>query len=433
MFVNVENLSAVKKKISIEIPAERVSREVESVYEKIRKNATVKGFRKGKVPQPVIEKYYSDQMEADVLKNLINESYFAALTDHKLLPVSKPDFESDPLVLGGSFKYSVTFETAPDIALQDYRGLAVEKRMYVPDEKVLDGRLKEIQDGMAQVKALEEVRPAAVGDFAVIDFKGFLAGVPFEHGAAEDYTLQLGSNHFIPGFEEQVVGMQPGERRDITVTFPAEYGSKDLAGKEVVFDVTLKELKVKELPVLDDDFARQLGAFDTLAALKNKLTDLFQQEEAQKIDAELRDAVVKALIAKHEVEVPEALVEKQQNVLVENMKHNLAAKNLNFAMIGTSEEKIREQSRDVAVSQVKGSLLLAAVAEKEIISVDEACLEEKVRDIAAQANKDFEVVMGFYNQNLYAKDTLVMQLREDKVIDFLLEQATVTEVARQAE
>ncbi len=280
---------------------------------------------------------------------------------------------------------------------------------------------------MAQVKAIEEARPVAMGDFAVIDFKGFLDGVPFERGEAQGYMLEIGSNHFIPGFEEQVVGMQPGEQRTITVTFPVEYGSKDLADKEVTFEVSLREIKIKELPQLDDEFAKQLGAFETLNDLKNKLADLYRQEEVQKIESEVRDAVVKALIARHDFEVPESLVEKQQNVLVENMKHNLAAKNLTLAMIGTSEEQIREQSKAVAVSQVKGSLLLAAVAEKENIAVDDATLEEKVRDIAAQANKDFEAVMGFYAQNSYARDTLVMQLREDKVIDLLLGQANISD------
>lgn len=427
MLVNVENVSSVKKKVSVEIPQDRVALEVEKVYESIRKNTAIKGFRKGKVPQNLIEKYYGGQMESDVVKNLIQESYFSVLTEHKILPVSAPSFESDPLVIGQSFKYTVTFEVAPEIALQDYHGLTVEKRAFLADDAVVDGRLKEIQAGMAQVKALDDARPAALGDFAVIDFKGFLDGVPFERGEAQGYVLELGSNHFIPGFEEQIVGMQVGEQRVIKVTFPADYGSQELAGKDVTFEVSLNEIKIKELPELDDDFAKQLGAFENLDELKNKLADLYRQEEVQKIDSEVRDAVVKALIARHDFEVPESLVEKQQNVLIENMKHNLSAKNLTFAMIGTSEEQIREQSRDVAVSQVKGSLLLAAVAEKENIAIDDATLEEKVRDIAAQANKDFETVAGFYSQNSYAKDTLVMQLREDKVIDLLLEKASITE------
>jgi len=428
MVINVEDISSVKKKISFEIPAERVSLEVEKVYAEIRRNAAVKGFRKGKVPQPIIEKYYSEKMEADVLKNLISDTYMKALVERKIIPVSQPTFESDAVSPGNSFKYSVTFETAPEIDVKDYVGLQVEKRKLLTDEKAVDARIKELQEGMAQMKAVEEARPAVTGDYAIIDFKGFLNGVPFERGAAEDYALQLGSNQFIPGFEEQVVGMSVGETKEVAVVFPVEYGASELAGKPVTFQVTLKEIKEKELPTLDDDFARLFGPYDNIDQLKARVAEVFEKEEVQKIDNELRDRTVKALIAKHEFEVPESLVEKQLAVLVENMKHNLASQNLTLEQIGSSEEKIRSQARSVAVSQVKGTLLLAAVAEKEGINVEDAELEEKMRDIAVQANKDFEVLQAFYASNPYAKDTLVMQLREDKVIDFLLKHAGVTEV-----
>lgn len=428
MVINVENVSPVKKKISFEIPSEQVSREIEKVYAEIRRNASVKGFRKGKVPQPIIEKYYSDKMEADVLKNLIQETYMKALVENKIMPVSQPSFESDALTPGQPFKYTVTFETAPEIELNEYVGLQVEKRRLVPDETVVDGRIQELRDGMAQLKAVEEPRPVAMGDFAVIDFKGFLDGVPFERGEATDYPLQLGSGQFIPGFEEQVVGMSVDDSKEIAVTFPAEYGSSELAGKPVVFQVTLKEIKEKELPPLDDDFAKQFGPFETLDQLTARIAEVFDKEEEQKIENELRDGLVKALIAKHEFEVPEAMVEKQLAVLVDNMKSNLARQNLTLEKIGSSEEIIRTQARSVAVSQVKGSLLLAAVADKEGIKVEDAELEEKIRDIAAQANKDFEVVQAFYQGNPYAKDALLMQLREDKVIDYLLKNAQVTEV-----
>jgi trigger factor len=329
---------------------------------------------------------------------------------------------------GEPFKYTVIIETVPEIELKDYKGLQVEKRKFLPDEEVVEGRIKELQDGMAQLKLVEGARPAADGDFVVIDFKGFLNGVAFERGAAEDYVLQLGSHKFVPGFEEQVIGMSVGDSREIAVTFPAEYGSPELAGQPVTFEVTLKEIKEKELPSLDDDFARMFGPYDTMEQLKARIAEVFSAEEVQKIENELRDRIVKALIEKHEFEVPEAMVEKQLAVLVENMKSNLASQNLTLEKIGSSEELIRTQARSVAVSQVKGSLLLAAVADKEGIQVDDALLEEKMRDMAAQANKDFEVIQGLYEKNPYAKDTLVMQLREDKAIDFLMEYAEVTEV-----
>lgn len=428
MLITVENVSPVKKKISLEIPSERVSREIEKVYGAIRKSASIKGFRKGKVPQPVIEKYYGERMETDVMKNLVNDSYPKALAENGIIPVSQPEFESDALKPGEPFKYTVTVEILPEIELKEYRGLLVEKRKFVPDETVVSGRITELQNGMAQLKVVADVRPAADGDFVVIDFKGFLDGVPFERGAAEDYVLQLGSHQFIPGFEEQVNGMSVGDTREIAVTFPADYGSAELAGKPVTFEVALKEIKEKELPPLDDDFARMFGPYDTLEQLRARIAEVFAAEEMQKIEHDLRDRLVKALIEKHEFEVPEAMVEKQLSILVENMKGNLASKNLTLEKIGSSEEQIRTQARPVAISQVKGSLLLAAVADKEGLQVDDAQLEEKMRDIAAQANKDFEEIQALYGRNPYAKDSLVMQLREDKAIDFLLQHAGITEV-----
>jgi len=430
MLVNVENLSPVKKKISFEIPSERVSREIEKVYEEIKKTVSIKGFRKGKVPRAIIEKHYGERMEADALKNLINDTYFKTLIEKKIMPVSQPEFETDPLKTGEPFKYAATIETAPDIDLKEYKGVQVEKRILVADEKVVDSRLVELQEGMAQLKVVEEPRPAVDGDFVSIDFKGFIDGVPFDRGEAQDYLLQLGSKSFIPGFEDQVVGMSPGDFREIKVTFPVDYGNAELAGKESTFEVTLKEIKAKELPPLDDDFATQFGSFEGMSELRARISEVYEKEEAQKIENELRDNIVKALIETHEFEVPEAMVEKQLNVLIENMKSNLAGQNMSFEQLGTSEEKIREQSRSVAVNQVKGSLLLAAIAEKENITVEDTAIEEKIRDIAAQANKDFEVIYGIYQSNPYAKDTLVMQLREDKTIDFLLSQANVTEVEK---
>ncbi|MEA5112680.1 MAG: trigger factor [Geobacteraceae bacterium] len=428
MLVNVEDISPIKKKLSFEIPSDRVSREIEKVYGQIRKSAAIKGFRKGKVPQPIIEKYYSDKMESDVLKNLVNETYTKALVEKKIIPVSTPDFESGDLKPGESFSYTVTFETAPKIEVKDYTGLELEKRKYVPNPEVVDGRIGELREGMAQLKVVEEERTAVDGDFVMIDFKGFLNGVPFERGAAVDYMLQLGSKHFIPGFEEQVVGMAVGATKEVAVTFPAEYGVAELAGKPVTFEVTLKEIKAKELPPLDDDFAKLFGPYENMDELRERIGEVFEKEELQKIENELKDAAVKALIAKHEFDVPEAMVEKQQAALIENMRNNLKSRNLDFAKIGTSEETIRAQSLDVAVNQVKGSLLLAAVAEKEGITVEDSELESRIRDVAAEANKDFEEINAIYAANPYAKDTLHMQLREDKVIDFLLKNAEVKEV-----
>ncbi|MBT0654427.1 trigger factor [Geomobilimonas luticola] len=427
MQINVEALSKVKKKISFEIPADRVTAEIEKAYDQIRKQVAIKGFRKGKVPQAMLEKHYSDRMADDVLKNLVNDTYFSTLKEHKIYPVSHPVIDSDELKKGQAFTYSATVEVFPEIEVKDYAGLAVKKEKYVRDEAVIEKRLGEMREGMAQLEPVEG-RPAAQGDFVTIDFKGFLNGVPFAGGEATDHVLELGSGRFIPGFEEQLMGMEVAAEKDIVVTFPAEYGSEELAGKEVTFTVKLKEIKVKELPPLDDEFAKQFGEFETLADLKAKLTEMHDLREKDRIDADLRDRVVKALIEKNDIEVPETMVERQLDMMLESTKRRLANQKLSLAIMGLDDESYKVQFKSVAEQQVKGSLLLDALSGQEKITVGEADVEARLKKIAEENGQPFERINAYYKQNQQALDGLVSQVKEDRVVEFLLDKATVTEV-----
>ncbi len=284
-----------------------------------------------------------------------------------------------------------------------------------------------MQSRMAEIKPLEEQRPAAVGDIVTLDFTGYVGGVPFENGSAIDYVLELGSNSFIAGFEDQIIGMSVGQEGKIEITFPAEYFVTKLAGKDVTFDVKIKDIKTKELPPLDDDFAKQFGEFETLDELKSKLFEGYEKQETSKIESGLHDSLVKALIEKNPIEVPDALVEKQLQFLVENITHDLAMKNLSLAAIGSDEKKIREDYRETAIMQVKGTLLLEELAKKEGIAVEEKEITDKIAEIAERANKDSDMVEKFYERNSYAKESLLKQIREEKTIKFLEDHAKITE------
>jgi len=427
MIVNVENVSPVKKKINFEIPAVRVAEEIEKVYDQIRKTAALKGFRKGKVPQSMIEKHYSDKMAGEVLHNIVNETYFKALDEQKIVPVSSPSIESDGVKNGEPLKYSATFEVIPEFEVKDYKGLQVKKERFAPDKDKIADRLKEMQARLAQIKPLDEQRPAMAGDIVTLDFTGYIGGAPLENGSAQDYMLELGSNSFIAGFEEKIAGMSIGDEGKIDLSFPNDYFVTKLAGKDVTFEVKIKDIKAKELPALDDDFAKQFGEFDTLEQLKSKLTESFENQEKSKIESKIRDNLVKALIEKNPIEVPEALVEKQLNFLVENVTNDLSMQNLSLAAIGSDEKKIREQYKDTAVLQVKGTLLLEEVAKKEGIEVGENEIQEKFAEIAEKANKDTDTIEKFYLKNPYAKQALIKQLREEKTLSFLEEHAVITE------
>jgi len=427
MQINVEALSKVKKKISFEIPADRVTAEIEKAYDQIRKQVAIKGFRKGKVPQAMLEKHYSDRMADDVLKNLVNDTYFSTLKEHKIYPVSHPVIDSDELKKGETFKYSATVEVFPEVEVKDYTGLTVKKEKYIRDEAIIEKRLEEMREGMAQLEPVTG-RSAAVGDFVTIDFKGFLNGVPFDGGEATDHVLELGSGRFIPGFEEQLVGMDVDTEKDISVTFPAEYGSEELAGKEVTFAIKLKEIKAKELPPLDDEFAKQFGEFETLADLKAKLAEMHDLREKERIDADLRDRVVKALIEKNDIDVPETMVERQLDMMLESTKRRLANQKLSLAIMGLDDESYKVQFKSVAEQQVKGSLLLDALSGQEKITVGEADVEARLKKIAEENGQPFERINAYYKQNQQALDGLVSQVKEDRVVEFLLDKATVTEV-----
>jgi len=431
MIVNVEDVTPVKKKINFEIPADRVTREIDKVYSQIRKTAALKGFRKGKVPQNVLEKHYSAKMTGEVLHNLVSETYFKALSEQKIVAVAPPSIESvDEIKKGEPLKYSAIVEILPKIEVKDYSGLHVEAEAFVPDEEATAGRLREMQARMAQIKPLDEQRPAAKGDIVTLDFTGYVDGTPFENGSAIDYMLELGSNSFIAGFEDQIAGMSVGDDGVIKVTFPEDYFVTKLAGKEVTFEVKIKDIKTKELPPLDDDFAKQFGEFETLEQLKSKLSDAHEKQERSKMDNKLRDRLVQALIEKNPIEVPEALVEKQLSFLVENITNDLAMQNMSLAAIGSDEKKIREDYRETAILQVKGTLLLEAVAIKEGIEIEESEIDDKIAEIAEKSNKDSDIVERFYQKNPYAKEGLIKQLKEEKTIKFLEEHATITESAK---
>jgi trigger factor len=433
MQINVESLSSIKKKINFEIPAQQVSAEVDKAYAEIRKHAAIKGFRKGKVPMALIEKHYGEKMAEDVVKSLVNDSYFKAIDEQKLNPVAYPEIQSEMLKPGESFKYSATVEIFPEVEVKDFEGLEVVKEQLPADDgAAVEARLKEMRESMAQLVPAPEGHAAQLGDFVTFDFEGSLDGVPFEGGAAEDFQLELGSGRFIPGFEEQMVGFGAGSNGTVKVTFPEEYGNAELAGKPAEFAVSVKEIKVKELPELNDEFAKGFGEeFETLDQLKQKLAELNKGQEERRIQNELRDRLIKALIEKNDLEVPEAMVGRQVSLMLENTKQRLQSQRLSLEMMGLTEDGYKEQFREVARDQVKGALLLDAIAEKQKLEAADEDVAAQVKEIAEATHQDADKVANLYRTNERAKESLVTQIREDKAIKFLLERAKITELPKE--
>lgn len=428
MKVTVETINAVKKKLLFEVPVDRVALEYNKVFDEIRKKASIKGFRKGKVPRTLIEKHYSDLLEQDVVKNLVNETYFKALAEQKIVPVSFPEIENDALRQGESFRYSAVVEVFPEVFVKDYEGLELNKQSYCYNEEAIMNRLREMQESLSQLKPVEAGQAAEAGHFITFDFEGFIDGAPFENGKGADYQLELGSGRFIPGFEEQLIGMLTGDEGEIQVTFPADYGHTELAGKDAVFRVKIKEVKGKELPPLDDEFAGQFGEFRTLAQLKEHLKNAHEKQEMDRIHSELREEAVRALISNNDIQIPGTLIDQQVEQMLENAKKRLAYQRMTLEMMGLDDEKYKTQFRPVAESQVKGSLLLDSLAKQEHITACEDDLEEKLRQMSSDNEQSNEAMRNYYLKNQKAKENLMIQIVEDKAIDLLLARAKISAI-----
>jgi len=430
MNVRIEELSSIAKKLHFEVGAERVDQEIERAFRKIGKTAKIKGFRPGKIPLAVLEQYYGGQMEKEVLGRLINDTYFKALDDHAIPAVGEPRIvDSSGVSRGQAFTYQAEIEVKPAVTAKDYFGVALQKEAFTPDPTVVDGRLEEMRASRAQLEVSARDQ-AQSGDSVVIDFEGFVDGQPFEGGQAEDFVLELGSGSLIPGFEEQVVGMRRGQERSIAVTFPENYGQKTLAGKPATFRVTVKEIKEKVVPALDDEFAKGFGV-ETLADLRTQLEAAYLAQEQGRIDNDLRERLVRELIERNPLEVPAAMTAKQLEYMYANISNRMRSQGLTPEVLGITPQNFAERYRETAVSQVQGTLLLEAIGKQEGITVEEGEVDGRLEEIARMANAPVEMVRKYYAGE-EARDGLLVQIAEEKVVRFLLDKARITEVPKAA-
>ena len=430
MNVIVEDLSPIKKKLTIEVHADLVASELDSAFKKIAKTANIKGFRKGKVPKQILEQQYGPKAHYDTIGSLINNSLYKALIDHKIEAVAQPEVvQTGAIEEGKPFSYEAEVDVRPELTAKEYTGLELEKEKLIFDEAAVDQQLEQMQQSKVQL-VVSESDSARDNDTVVIDFTGYIDGEAFENGAAQDYQLELGSNSFIPGFEAQVVGMKRAEERDISVTFPEAYGAENLAGKDAVFKVLLKEIKEKKVPALDDDFAKEMEA-ENLEQLKEKTRANLKAQQQQQIDSQLQENLMSALLEKNPFELPDGMVTNQLLYLKDSFSQRLKAQGMSLEMLGMNDESFNKTYWDMATQQVKGELLLDAIARQEHIAVEDVEIEKKFAGFAEQSNTPLEQVKKFF-ENDQALQGLKGQLLQEKVCTFLLDKAVVTEVEPKA-
>ena len=428
MQVTVKAINSVTKKINIEIPVEQVDTEIEKVYAGIQKTAKLQGFRLGKAPLQLIKRTYSDNMREEVMRRFYEQTLFKALKEQKIEPVDSPTIESDILEQGTPFKYSAVVETMPVMLLQDYTNLSVTKGKYILNPDSIEAELKRMQESMAQLVPLDEGSVVENGHLVSVDYSFTVADHPEEDSTAEDSLIEVGGNQLLPEFEEQLIGMKSGEEKEVRVTLPDGYQNTEVVGKEGIFLVTLKEIKRKEIPALDDEFARQAGEFETMEQLRSKMMEYHLKKETERIDNKVKEEIIQALIEKNPLDVPQSMIKRQLDDMFENFNKRLKSQRMTIEMMGLNEENFRLRFRDTAEEKVKAGLLMMALIEKENITVSDEELAQRYEQIA-EGNADMLVrVKEYYSTDRSAQNFLIAKIKEDKVIRFLLDNAVITEV-----
>ena len=432
MDVKIEQLGPVKKKINVVIPPERVADEIDSVYQKLKKTAKIRGFRPGKVPTDILKRYYKEQVEGEIISKLIQASYPEALTRVQVVPVSQPVVENGVLEEGKEFSYSASFEIKPAIELDDYLNLKVEKEKLAVTQKDVENRLNMIRESHAALKEVEEDRPIKVGDFISMDCDGNLKGNPFEGGEVKDHLLEIGPDTYLPGLSQKLLGLRKGASEEITLKIPEDYYQKDLAGEEVNLKINVKGLKEKVLPELDDNFARDLGEYQSLEDLKKELKEGLGKEEKQRIESLVKTKILDQLVEKNPFEVPASMVERQIEFIMADTQRALLSQGSSLEKLGVPIDTMKESYRTEAEKQVKCSLFLESIAKREGFKVGDEEIEEKLKAIAESNNQTVEKVRDFYiKEGLW--EGLKIKLLENKTLDFLIEKATIVEVDKNRE
>mgnify|MGYP002647457894 FL=1 len=416
MSLQVENLEKNMAKLTIEVSAEELEKAIQGAYLKQKNKISVPGFRKGKVPRQMIEKMYGAEIFYDDAANaLIPEAYSNAYDESGLEIVSQPKVEVVQLEKGKPFIFTAEVAVKPEVTLGEYKGLEVDKVSNRVTAKEVEEEIKKEQEKNARTIEVED-RAVQDGDEVVLDFEGFVDGVAFEGGKGTDYPLTIGSNSFIPGFEEQLVGAEIGVEKEVNVTFPENYHANDLAGKAAVFKCTVKAIKVKELPELDDEFAKDVSEFDTLDAYKADIEKKLKERKEAVAKREREDKAVDAVIENAQMDIPEAMIQGQIQQLMQDFIRRMQAQGLSidqyYQFTGLDNAKIQEQMRPQALKRIQSRLVLEKIAETENIQISDEKFEEELKAMADMYKMEVEKlkeVMGDYEKEQIKKDMAVQE------------------------
>ena len=418
-----ENANEVKLEITIE--AEKFDEAMKKVYFKSAKYFNIPGFRKGKAPMNIVEKYYGKEIfYEDAFNEVVPEEFEQALKDNNIEAVSRPDIDIKQIGKGQDLIFTAVVQTKPEAELGKYKGIEIKKIEYNVTDHDIEHELGHMQEKNSRLVSIDD-RPVQNGDITIIDFEGSVDGVPFDGGKAEGHELEIGSGAFIPGFEDQIVGMKIDEEKDINVKFPEEYFSKDLAGKDAVFKVKLHEIKKKELPKLDDEFAKDVSEFDTLKELKDSIKEKLETQNNERAKYETQDAVIKAVSENTKLDIPSGMIELEIDNMLKDIETRLSYQGLKleqyFKMMGKTEEEVRKEYEPQAIEGIKSRLTLEAIIKKEKIEATDEEIDAKIKEMAENYGKKEEEIKDNENIRNYIKQGI----ESEKAIDFLVENAKI--------
>ena len=425
MSLQVEKLEKNMAKLTIEVPAEEFEKAVQAAYMKQRKSIAVPGFRKGKVPRQMIEKMYGAEIFFEEASNIIlPEAYAKAYDESGLDIVSTPVIDIVQIGKGQAFIFTAEVAVKPEVTLGEYKGLKVDKISNRVTQKEIDAKLEEEQKKNARTVSVTD-RAVAEGDDVVLDFEGFVDGVAFEGGKGENYTLTIGSGQFIPGFEEALVGAELETEVDVNVTFPEEYHSEELAGKPAVFKCTVHEIKVKELPELDDDFASEVSEFDTLDELKADIKAKIKEQKIAEGKRDQEDKAVETAVANATMEIPEAMINTQVKQMYDEMAQRIQMQGLTmeqyFQFSGMTEDAMLEQIKPNAVKRIETRLVLETIAKVENIEITEEKFEAEINKMAESYGMEASKLLSYMGAD--EKEQMKKDMAVQEAVTFLLDNA----------
>ena len=412
-------------KLEFKIEAKKFDEAIMNVYTKSAKYFNIPGFRKGKAPFNIVERMYGDEIfYEDAFNELVPPIYDKEIEENKLEVVSRPDIHIENMKKGEDLVFTAIVQTKPEVVLGQYKGVELKKVEYKVTDEDVNHELEHMQEHNARIITVED-RPVKEKDIAVIDFEGFVDGKAFEGGKAENHELEIGSNTFIPGFEEQIIGMKAGEEKDINVTFPEEYFSKDLAGKEATFKVKLHEIKEKKLPTLDDEFAKDVSEFDTLNDLKTSIKEKKQAQNDDRAKHETESLAIEAVSNNTPIDIPSGMIETEIDAMIRDLEQQLSYQGINLDqylhMINKTRKEIEDNYKEQAEKNVKSRLVLEAIIKEEKLEASDDEVSAKIKEMATNYGRKEEEL----NKNEALKEYLANNIKTEKAIDLIVKNAKI--------